>query len=97
MKYEDYLESEHWLTLRYLKRLKQNRCGVCASKDNLDVHHLNYRHLYDVELKDLRVLCRRCHFLAHDLMKNGTLVFKNDNHHSRFAFSDGPRPENLVQ
>jgi hypothetical protein len=28
-------------------------------------HHLNNRNLY-VEQSDLRVLCRRCHFLAHD-------------------------------
>jgi hypothetical protein len=34
---------------------------------------------------DLRVLCKRCHFLAHDLHRAGKFKFKNTNHHSRFA------------
>lgn len=85
MAYKDYLKSEDWLTKRYLKRLKRNNCAICNSKDKLDVHHLNYRNLVDVLQSDLRVLCRRCHFLAHDLHKQGKIVFTSTNHHSRFT------------
>ena len=85
MDYGEYLKTEDWANKRYFKRLKRNNCGICNAKKNLDVHHLNYKKLYDVEQTDLRVLCRRCHFLAHDLQKAGKLVFKSTNHHSRFA------------
>lgn len=85
MNYQDYLKSDDWLTKKYLKKLKAQQCAICSTKDNLHVHHLNYRNLIDVEMSDLRVLCKRCHFLAHDLHKAGKFSFKNTNHHSRFA------------
>lgn len=85
MNYQDYLKSDDWLTKRYLKKLKAKQCAICSTKDNLHVHHLNYRNLVDVEMSDLRVLCKRCHFLAHDLHKAGKFSFKSTNHHSRFA------------
>jgi hypothetical protein len=65
--YQQYLESPHWLTLRYLKRLRARQCGVC------------------VELSDLRVMCRRCHFLAHELFRAGAFRFDSTNHHHRWA------------
>ena len=83
--YQDYLKSEDWLTKRYLKRLKAKKCAICAAKQNLDVHHLNYRNLVDNSMADLRVLCRRCHFLAHDLHRAGKIRFTSDTHHSRFT------------
>lgn len=85
MQYKEYLKSEDWLTKRYLKRLKSNKCAICSSTKLLEVHHLNYRNLFDVQLSDLRVLCHRCHFLGHDLYRQGKFRFKNDNHHSRFT------------
>ena len=84
MSYAEYLQSEDWKQKRSSKRKKKNRCAICASTSQLDVHHLNYRNLYDVTGSDLRVLCRRCHFLAHKLLKIGAIKFKSDNHHSRF-------------
>jgi hypothetical protein len=33
----------------------------------------------------LRVLCRRCHFLAHELLKKGKFAFSSKSHHSRFT------------
>jgi hypothetical protein len=83
--YQQYLESPHWLTLRYLKRLRARQCGVCAARRELHVHHLNYRNLTDVELSDLRVMCRRCHFLAHELFRAGAFRFDSTNHHHRWA------------
>lgn len=83
--YQEYLRSDDWLTKRYLKRMKRNNCAICNSRHRLEVHHLNYRNLVDVEMSDLRVLCHRCHFLGHDLHRAGKFKFKNDNHNSRFA------------
>lgn len=85
MNYREYLKSEDWINKRYQKRLRQNRCAICASTENLDIHHLNYKNLVDVSMDDLRVLCRRCHFLAHDLHKAGKLKFRNTNANSRYT------------
>ncbi len=78
MSYQDYLNSEHW---RELKKKKYGRkqigkgrkCAFCGYKKNLEVHHLNYKNLYDVEKNDLRVTCSGCHRLIHILMKEGKL------------------------
>lgn len=83
MEYRDYLKTAHWKNLRAQKR--KTRCGICNSSKNLDTHHLSYKSLLDVSKSDLRKLCRRCHFLAHDLAKAGKIQFKNTNHHHRFV------------
>lgn len=63
---EVYLKSEHWHDLRWKKLNSMNRkCEKCGRVKRLDVHHLDYRNIYDVELTDLQVLCRRCHTLEH--------------------------------
>jgi len=86
MKYQDYLNSAHWKNLRSKKYSKKKRsCAICGSSERLEVHHLIYKNLTDVETSDLRVLCHRCHFLAHDLMKAGKIVFKSEGDNSRFA------------
>lgn len=85
MDYKTYLTTEDWRMKRNAKLAKTSRCGICGSKEHLDVHHLNYKDLYSVTLADLRVLCRRCHFLGHELHRAGKLVFTSENHHSRFA------------
>ena len=64
---EDYLKSEHWKNLRMKKIISQNRCENCNTKTSLDVHHLNYKNLFDVELTDLQVLCRACHIKEHHI------------------------------
>ena len=85
MKYTDYLKSNDWKTKRTAKVSKKFRCGICGDTNNIHVHHLNYKHLNDVEQADLRKLCKRCHFLAHKLMKEGKIVFRSTNHHSRWG------------
>ena len=64
---------------------KRKTCSICASTKNIDIHHLNYKNLYDVDGTDLRRLCRRCHLLTHKLFKEGKIVFKSSNHNSRFV------------
>ena len=60
-----YLKTDHWKDLKRRKLELVNSCEDCETKKYLDVHHLVYRNLYDVELDDLVVLCRRCHKAEH--------------------------------
>ena len=62
----EYLKSEHWKNLKYEKLNKICYCEKCGNKNNIDVHHLNYKNLYDVKLEDLQVLCRKCHSNEHN-------------------------------
>ena len=80
-----YLQSDDWKEKRMKKNSKRKRCAICAEKKNIDIHHLNYKNLHDVEQSDLRRLCRRCHFLVHELEKNGKIVYRSNNHHSKYA------------
>lgn len=87
-RYREYLKSPDWQKKRSKKRAKRDRCAVCGDTQHLDVHHLNYRNWTDVLLSDLRVLCRRCHTLAHELMNRGVIRFKAESsHQSRFAIT----------
>jgi 5-methylcytosine-specific restriction endonuclease McrA len=64
---EVYLKSQHWFSLRK-KKLKQNPvCERCGSKKRVEPNHIQYRNLYDVNLKDLITLCRRCHRKEHNM------------------------------
>lgn len=60
-----YLNSEHWKTLRRTKLAEKPACEMCGHKDHLDVHHVNYRNLFDVTTQDLLTVCRRCHEQIH--------------------------------
>ena len=60
-----YLKSDHWKFLREEKLAKTSSCEKCGTKSLLDVHHKNYRELYDVKLTDLQTLCRLCHDKEH--------------------------------
>jgi len=61
----NYLKSEHWANLRSLKLAETPQCEVCGTTEDLDVHHKNYRNLYDVQLFQLEVLCRHHHSIRH--------------------------------
>jgi hypothetical protein len=84
MEYREYLKTEDWQAKRDRKLSRKKLCGICAAPI-VDIHHLNYKNLFDVEMTDLRRMCRRCHFLAHDLHKIGKILFTSTNHHSRWA------------
>lgn len=67
-----YLKSDHWQNLRLQKLAKEHGyCGLCRTDEwGNDVHHIFYRKsLYETQLCDLRVLCRRCHQLVHKIME----------------------------
>lgn len=70
-----YLKSEEWKSLKALKEFRTPKCcAICAASGQIDLHHLFYRSdLSETETSDLRWLCRRCHELAHSLIKTGQL------------------------
>jgi hypothetical protein len=63
---EIYLKSDHWKQLKAKKLLANPLCERCGSNKFLDVHHLDYKNLYDVLLTDLETLCRHCHHEDHE-------------------------------
>lgn len=63
-----YSRSLHWSNLREMAFLKHGkRCQKCGCGGVLDVHHLNYRSIFDVTVDDLQPICRRCHNIEHGL------------------------------
>jgi hypothetical protein len=64
-----YLQSDHWKNLRKEKLEKTPYCEKCNRDYCLDVHHLQYKNLFDVVIDDLQTLCRICHNQEH-LKKN---------------------------
>lgn len=64
-----YLKSKHWLLLKRKKLLESPTCEKCGKENDLDIHHIRYKNLYDVELSDLQTLCRGCHVLEHKQIK----------------------------
>lgn len=61
-----YLHSEHWSDLKARKLSANPECQRCGSKFRLDIHHVNYRNIFDVELSDLLTLCRGYHDKEHE-------------------------------
>ena len=60
--YRMYLRSEKWQAIR-LEALRYyfHRCCICGARKNLQIHHINYEHLFKETMEDLTVLCGACH------------------------------------
>ena len=89
MTYQDYLNSPDWHQKRRQKLRKgpaNRRCAICGSTQRLQVHHVIYRaDLTKTRQSELRVLCRRCHFVTHRLVDSGVLRLTTTNVKARFA------------
>ena len=56
-----YLTSDHWTSFRaYILRVHP-QCEICHTNARLQVHHRNYRCLWNESPNDVNVLCERCH------------------------------------
>ncbi len=65
-RYEDYLQSDVWKRTRELAlEYYGDKCCLCNSADNLNVHHRTYERKGNERLSDLIVLCRDCHATYH--------------------------------
>lgn len=80
-----YLKSDHWKELKALKLTHNPICQRCGFKHHLDVHHVNYRNIFDVSLSDLLTLCRICHNKEHEA--NGMPVRKKISYKAYFPES----------
>lgn len=64
--YRNYLQSTHWKKTRARALSRANyKCEKCNCTEYLQVHHLNYNHLWNEKDNDLLVLCRTCHLKIH--------------------------------
>lgn len=67
MKYQDYLKTETWMTIRAQRLAIDNgECVLCGEKAE-NVHHRRYPKKLGTEtVKDLVSLCSDCHRIHHD-------------------------------
>ena len=65
MNYNCYLKSNHWQRVKAALHRRYIECGICKSKKNLNIHHVDYSKRGHEEIEDLVVLCQSCHFKAH--------------------------------
>lgn len=66
--YFKYTKTLDWKRKRDNKlRVAKYKCqnDGCKSKQKLQVHHINYKKWFDVTMKDLIVLCDKCHRKEH--------------------------------
>lgn len=83
MSYKQYLRSDKWQKIRqavFERALKNanshNKHGVCERcgyepwRPCLQVHHINYGHIFNGRLEDLILLCPNCHKELYQHKKN---------------------------
>ena len=64
--YHDYLQSDHWISLKSIIKVKYGwSCEYCSFHKKIQGHHLQYRSLYDCTEHDIMILCSRCHSAIH--------------------------------
>jgi len=67
--YKEYLKSDRWKKLRKIVLNRDNnKCIVCGTRYNLQVHHLHYKGIYenmDFKTDQLVTLCKKCHDIEH--------------------------------
>lgn len=65
--YNEYLKSDHWQEVREKQLLQdEHRCAFCGSTEKLEVHHINYKNLYNEKPGcDTITFCDTCHRKYH--------------------------------
>jgi len=62
MGYDKYIASEDWqLKRKFAIQLADYKCETCEKRGYLEVHHSNYKCLYQERFDDVYVLCKECH------------------------------------
>lgn len=82
--YNSYLSSSKWQKVRQsvIKR-DMEKCILCDSKEQLNVHHITYDNVYNEinHLDDLVTLCEKCHNDIHGRKKGkNTIPLKETEH-----------------
>lgn len=63
--YAEYLKSTHWSQLRSYVMVRDLKCRICEELPPTQVHHMEYRNIYDVAPIHLIGLCSGCHTRIH--------------------------------
>jgi len=70
--YEEYLNSKDWANYKKMfYRCNLNKCWVCGSDKNLNIHHKTYQRLGKEKKGDCLFLCKTCHCEVHILIDEG--------------------------
>lgn len=65
--YKEYLKTDHWRDTRNDALYSaEEKCQLCSSADQLNVHHRTYDNLGCEHSRDLTVLCSVCHSAFHN-------------------------------
>ena len=66
-KYKDYLLGPAWKKKRALVLARDKKCKIsgCKETENLEVHHLWYKNIFNEKLEDLIAICKHHHFIVH--------------------------------
>jgi 5-methylcytosine-specific restriction endonuclease McrA len=76
MEYKEYLQTKHWKIVREnALSYWDNKCALCFSEDNLNVHHRTYLSLGGERDNDVIVLCKVCHERHHETLEQETSDF----------------------
>lgn len=70
---DDYLKSDHWKTLRGYIVKSGVLCFKCKVEPATDAHHMRYRNIVTVKIKDLVPLCRECHNIVEEAKSLGLI------------------------
>lgn len=63
--------------LKALSKIKEIRCEKCGAYEGLEFHHIKYAPKENVAIKDLKILCNKCHRNAKNVLSNIKTVFEN--------------------
>jgi len=72
MKYSDFLKTKYWKIISKYVKYRQEKCQLCGCKNNLNVHHKDYKERGKEYLNwesSLILLCKDCHTKFHDKME----------------------------
>lgn len=58
---DEYLQSSHWQEVKALVYATRKHCQLCWFGTPLNIYHITYNRLVQEDLRDLIVLCERCH------------------------------------
>lgn len=78
--YADYLKSDAWKSIRsrwmHSKLCRGDKCHAagCSEVYFLSLHHRTYQRIGREQLKDLVLVCNKCHEKIHALEKSGMLL-----------------------
>jgi len=67
-KYKKYLLSKEWNDIKIdLFEFRGKKCERCGSTNQIQVHHLTYKNVFNEEPEDLEILCKVCHKEEHNI------------------------------